>query len=253
MTNPILSIRNLKAEAEDKEILKGINLDIRPGEIHMIMGPNGAGKSTLASALMGHPAYTVTEGEVTFNGKNLLELKVNERAKEGLFLSFQYPQEVPGVTVENFLRTAKKEIEGEMPKVLGFKRELNEKMAMLNMDNRYLERYLNQGFSGGEKKKNEMLQMAILKPKLAMLDETDSGLDIDAIKVVYETVQKLATKDNAILIITHYNKILDYIKPDYVHVLVDGKIVKSGDLSLASEIQEKGYEVYKNLDALEVG
>lgn len=252
MKKLIMSIRNLRAKAEDKEILKGVNLDINAGEIHVIMGPNGAGKSTLASALMGHPAYEVTEGEVTFNGKDLLEMKVNERAKEGLFLSFQYPQEVPGVTVENFLRTAKKEIDGEMPKVLSFRKTLKAKMEMLNMDDRYLDRYLNLGFSGGEKKKNEMLQMAILNPKLAILDETDSGLDIDAIKVVYETVQKMASEDNAILVITHYNKILDYIKPDFVHVLVEGKIVKSGDLSLATEIQEKGYEVYKQQAVWEV-
>lgn len=246
MKTQLMKIEQLKVKTEDKEILKGVDLTINTGEIHVIMGPNGAGKSTLANALMGHPAYEVTGGNVEFNGKNLLEMKVNERAKEGLFLSFQYPQEVPGVTVENFLRTAKKEITGDMPKVMAFKRELGQKMDQLNMDSRYLERYLNQGFSGGEKKKNEMLQMSVLNPKLAILDETDSGLDIDAIKVVYETVQKLASSENAILVITHYNKVLDYIKPDFVHVLVDGKIVKSGDLSLASQIQEFGYEGYKS-------
>ncbi|GAU76806.1 Fe-S cluster assembly ATPase SufC [Fusibacter sp. 3D3] len=242
MTSDIIKIRDLKSSVAGQQILKGINLDIKAGEIHVIMGPNGAGKSTLANVLMGHPAHTVDAGEVTFMSKDLLAMKVDERAKTGLFLSFQYPEEVPGVTVENFLRTAKKEVAGIMPMALSFKKELQSNMEMLNMDSKYLERYLNQGFSGGEKKKNEILQMAVLKPKLAILDETDSGLDIDAIRVVYESVQKLSSADNAILIITHYNKILSYITPDYVHVLVDGRIVRSGDVSLAEEIESKGYE-----------
>lgn len=245
MSTEIISIKGLKSQVEDKEILKGINLDIKAGEIHVIMGPNGAGKSTLANVLMGHPAHEVLGGEVQFMGKDLLEMKVDERAKAGLFMSFQYPQEVPGVTVENFLRTAKKEQSAIMPSLTLFQKEIKKNMQMLQMDEKYLSRYLNQGFSGGEKKKNEILQMAVLQPKLAILDETDSGLDIDAIRDVYETVQKLANEKNAILVITHYSKILEYIKPDYVHVLVDGRIVESGDLSLAEKIEEHGYEIFK--------
>lgn len=241
----IIKIENLQSEVEGKPILKGIDLTINKGEIHVVMGPNGAGKSTLANVLMGHPSYEVTEGAVTFMGKDLLDMSVDKRAKAGLFLSFQYPQEVPGVTVENFLRTAKKEVSGIMPMMTQFNKEVRSQMAALDMDEKYLDRYLNQGFSGGEKKKNEILQMAVLNPKLAILDETDSGLDIDAIRVVYEMVQKLSGPDNAILVITHYNKILNYIKPDFVHVLVDGKIVKSGDLSLAQEIETNGYESFK--------
>jgi Fe-S cluster assembly ATP-binding protein len=194
---------------------------------------------------MGHPAHEVIDGSVSFLGKDLLDMKVDERAKSGLFLSFQYPQEVPGVTVENFIRTAKKEVSGIMPMMTHFNKEIKGRLSELSMDEKYLDRYLNVGFSGGEKKKNEILQMAVLNPKLAILDETDSGLDIDAIRVVYETVQKLSSENNAILVITHYNKILNYIKPDFVHVLVDGKIVKSGDLSLAEEIERSGYEVFK--------
>lgn len=245
MSNTIITIKDLASQVEDKAILKGIDLEIKAGEIHVIMGPNGAGKSTLANVLMGHPAHEVTGGSVDFQGKDLLEMKVDERAKAGLFLSFQYPQEVPGVTVENFLRTAKKEQTSLMPSVTLFQKEIKEKMSMLSMDEKYLSRYLNQGFSGGEKKKNEILQMAVLKPKLAILDETDSGLDVDAIRDVYETVQKLANENNAILVITHYNKILDYIKPDFVHVLVDGKIVETGDLALANRIEVDGYDSFK--------
>ncbi len=241
----IIKIENLKSQVEGQQILKGIDLTINKGEIHVIMGPNGAGKSTLANVLMGHPAHEVIEGTVDFLGKDLLDMKVDQRAKAGLFLSFQYPQEVPGVTVENFLRTAKKEVSGIMPMMTQFNKDVKKQMADLNMDEKYLERYLNQGFSGGEKKKNEILQMAVLNPKLAILDETDSGLDIDAIRVVYETVQKLSNENNAILVITHYNKILNYIKPDFVHILVDGKIVKSGDITLAEEIERTGYEVFK--------
>jgi Fe-S cluster assembly ATP-binding protein len=241
----ILKIEGLRSKAGEQEILKGIDLKINAGEIHVIMGPNGAGKSTLANVLMGHPAYEVTGGEAVFMGKDLFEMKVDERARAGLFLSFQYPQEVPGVTVENFLRTAKKEVAGIMPMLTQFNASVKEAMKTLDMDEKYLTRYLNEGFSGGEKKKNEILQMAILEPKLAILDETDSGLDVDAIRVVYEKVQSLASENNAILVITHYNKILNYIKPDFVHVLMDGKIVKSGDLSLADAIQEDGYDAFK--------
>jgi Fe-S cluster assembly ATP-binding protein len=245
MSNKIISINQLTSMVEDKPILKGINLEINAGEIHVIMGPNGAGKSTLANVLMGHPAHKVTGGAVDFMGKDLLSMKVDERAKAGLFMSFQYPQEVPGVTVENFLRTAKKELCGIMPSVTLFQKDLKKHMQQLNMDEKYLNRYLNQGFSGGEKKKNEILQMAVLAPKLAILDETDSGLDIDAIREVYETVQKLASEKNAIIVITHYSKILEYIKPDFVHILVDGKIVESGDLRLAERIEESGYDHFK--------
>lgn len=241
----ILKVQGLKSEAEGQSILKGIDLTVNAGEIHVVMGPNGAGKSTLANVLMGHPAHEVIEGEAVFLGKDLLDMKVDERAKAGLFLSFQYPQEVPGVTVQNFLRTAKKEISPIMPMMSALDKDIKSQMKQLDMDEKYLERYLNQGFSGGEKKKNEILQMAVLEPKLAILDETDSGLDVDAIKVVYETVQKLASENNAILVITHYNKILDYIKPDFVHVLVDGKIVESGDLSLAERIEKEGYETFR--------
>lgn len=241
----LLKVNGLQSMAEGQHILKGINLTINAGEIHVVMGPNGAGKSTLANVLMGHPAHEVIEGSAEFLGQDLLEMRVDERAKAGLFLSFQYPQEVPGVTVSNFLKTAKKEVSGIMPMMTTFNQSVSKHMAALDMDEKYLERYLNQGFSGGEKKKNEILQMGVLEPKLAILDETDSGLDVDAIKVVYESVQRLSSDQNAILIITHYNKILEYIKPDVVHVLVDGKIVQSGDLSLAHAIEREGYESFK--------
>ncbi|MCK8060954.1 MULTISPECIES: Fe-S cluster assembly ATPase SufC [unclassified Fusibacter] len=245
MSKQIMAISGLKSEVENKEILKGIDLTINAGEIHVIMGPNGAGKSTLANVLMGHPAYQVTGGEVVFSGKNLLEMKVDERARQGLFMSFQYPEEVPGVTVVNFLRTAKAQVTGEMPSLFELNSDIHDNLEDLNMSDAYLTRYLNQGFSGGEKKKNEILQMAVLEPKLAILDETDSGLDVDAIKDVYEKIQKLSSDKNAIVVITHYNKILNYIKPDFVHILVDGKIVKSGDLSLADTIENEGYDVFK--------
>lgn len=245
MCESILKVSGLRAKVGDQEILKGVNLEIKPGEVHVIMGPNGAGKSTLANVLMGHPAYEVTGGEALFMNKDLLAMKVDERSRAGLFLSFQYPQEVSGVTVENFLRTAKKEVSGIMPMMGRFNATVKAEMQSLEMDEKYLARYLNEGFSGGEKKKSEILQMAVLAPKLAILDETDSGLDVDAIRVVYEKVQSLANANNAILVITHYNKILDYIKPDFVHVLVDGKIVKEGDLALANAIQESGYEAFR--------
>lgn len=241
----ILEIKDLTARADGKEILKGINLKINEGEIHLIMGPNGAGKSTLANVLMGHPNYEVTGGNALFYDEELLDMKVDVRAKKGLFLSFQYPEEVPGITVENFLKTSIKEKTGFLPMGTRFRKEAQKVMDKLDMSYDYLSRYLNQGFSGGEKKKNEILQMAMLKPKLAILDETDSGLDIDAIRSVYENLSKFITEDNSMLIITHYNKILDYIKPDFVHVLVDGKIVKSGTVDIANEIDIKGFEAYK--------
>lgn len=241
----LLKVQNLHAEVENKSILKGIDLEVKRGEIHVIMGPNGAGKSTLANVLMGHPNYEVTDGQVAFDQEDLLAMSVDERARAGLFMSFQYPQEVPGVTLANFLRTAKREITGEDISFFGFSTSLNDKIGKLAMKEEYLERNLNQGFSGGEKKKSEILQMAVLEPKLAILDETDSGLDVDAIRVVYEQIQDLASDDNGIVIITHYNKILNYVKPDVVHVLMDGKIVASGDLALADRIEKEGYEIFR--------
>lgn len=245
MEKKLLNVCNLKSKVEEEKILKGINLEVNKGEIHVIMGPNGAGKSTLANVLMGHPEHKITEGEIQFEGENINDLEVDKRAKKGIFLSFQYPQEIPGVTVENFLRTAKTSVSGEQQSIFDFKFLLEEKMKLLNIDQSYADRYLNKGFSGGEKKKNEILQMAVLEPKLAILDETDSGLDVDATKTVAEGIKKLASDDNAMIIITHHNKILDYLKPDYVHVLVDGQIAKSGDMDLAEKIEKEGYKEYK--------
>lgn len=241
----IINIKNLQASADDKQILRGIDLTINEGEIHLVMGPNGAGKSTLANVLMGHPSYEVDGGEVSFFNEDLLSMRVDERAKKGLFLSFQYPEEVPGITVENFLKTSIKEKTGFLPMISRFRKEAHGVMDKLDMKHDYLQRYLNQGFSGGEKKKNEILQMAMLKPRLAILDETDSGLDIDAIRSVYENLRALVSENNSMLIITHYNKILEYIQPDFVHVLVDGKIVKSGTIEIAKEIDEQGFMAYK--------
>jgi Fe-S cluster assembly ATP-binding protein len=241
----VLDIAALKAVADGKEILKGIDLKINEGEVHLIMGPNGAGKSTLANVLMGHPNYEVTDGQVDFFSEDLLDMKVDERARKGLFLSFQYPEEVPGITVENFLKTSIKEKTGFLPMTSRFRKDAHLVMDRLDMSHDYLERYLNQGFSGGEKKKNEILQMALLKPKLTILDETDSGLDIDAIKSVYENLKEFKAEKSSLLIITHYNKILEYIQPDFVHVLVDGKIVKSGTVDIANEIDLNGFTAYK--------
>ncbi len=242
----MLTIKNLKAEINGKEILKGINLEIEPGKVHAIMGPNGSGKSTLSSVLAGNEAYQVTEGEILFNGKDLLSLKPEERAGEGLFLSFQYPVEIPGVSMSNFMRTAINEIRayrGEEPlDAKSFLKLYKEKQAFVQLDNKLASRSVNEGFSGGEKKKNEIFQMAMLDPKLAILDETDSGLDIDALRVVAEGVNKLKGPDKAILLITHYQRLLDYIVPDVVHVLMDGKIVKTGGKELALELEAKGYD-----------
>ncbi|RXK85381.1 Fe-S cluster assembly ATPase SufC [Filimonas effusa] len=245
----MLHIKNLQAEIDGKEILKGINLEVKPGEVHAIMGPNGAGKSTLASILAGRQDYTVTGGSVTFDGKDLLDLSPEERAGEGLFLSFQYPVEIPGVSTTNFIKTAVNEVRkyrGEEPlDAVAFLKMMKEKMALMEMDQTMLSRSLNEGFSGGEKKRNEIFQMAMLQPKLAILDETDSGLDIDAIRVVANGVNKLRSSENAVLAITHYQRLLDYLVPDFVHVLYNGRIVKSGTKELALELEEKGYDFIK--------
>ena len=246
----MLSIKNLHASIGDKEILKGINLEVKAGEIHAIMGPNGAGKSTLASIIAGNENYEVTEGEISLDGEDLSELVPEERAHKGVFLSFQYPVEIPGVSVTNFIRTAINETRKankleEMPSNEMLK-VIREKSELLEIDRKFLSRSLNEGFSGGEKKRNEIFQMAMLEPKLAILDETDSGLDIDALRIVANGVNKLKSDKNAIIVITHYQRLLDYIVPDFVHVLYNGKIVKSGDASLALELEEKGYDWIKN-------
>ena len=242
----MLIIKNLHAEVEEKQILKGINLEVKAGEVHAIMGPNGSGKSSLASVLAGRESYHVTEGEVKFHGKDLLDMSPEDRAREGLFLAFQYPIEIPGVSNINFLKTAISEIRTykNLPPLDAkeFLRLSREKQKLVEFDAKLVNRSLNEGFSGGEKKRNEIFQMAVLEPKLAILDETDSGLDIDALKVVSNGVNKLKTKDNAQLVITHYQRLLDYIVPDFVHVLVDGKIVKSGGKELAKELESKGYD-----------
>ncbi len=246
----MLTIHNLHAGIEEKQILKGINLEIKPGEVHAIMGPNGSGKSTLASVLAGKSNYTVTEGSVEFLGKDLLELSPEKRAGEGLFLGFQYPVEIPGLSTTNFIKTAVNEVRkyrGEAPlDAVSFLKLMKEKMALMNIDQSLLSRPLNEGFSGGEKKRNEIFQMAMLQPRLAILDETDSGLDIDAIRIVAGGVNKLRSKDNAVLLVTHYQRLLDYIVPDFVHVLYQGRIVKSGTKELAFELEERGYDFIKN-------
>lgn len=246
----MLSIRNLHAGIEGKKILNGINLDIKAGEVHAIMGPNGSGKSTLASVLAGRKEYEILDGTVEFMGQNLLELSPEERAGAGLFLAFQYPVEIPGLSTVNFIKTAVNEVRkhrGEAPlDSVAFLKLMKEKMALVNIDKSLLSRPLNEGFSGGEKKRNEIFQMAMLQPKLAVLDETDSGLDIDAIRIVANGVNKLSNKDNAVLAITHYQRLLDYIVPDMVHVLYNGRIVKSGPKELALELEEKGYDFIKN-------
>lgn len=245
----MLSIKNLQARIEEKEILKGINLDIKPGEVHAIMGPNGSGKSTLASVLAGRSDYEVTGGSVSFLDKDLLEMSPEDRAREGLFLAFQYPVEIPGVSTTNFIKTAVNETRKyrglEPMDAVEFLKLMKEKMKMVNIDQSLLSRSLNEGFSGGEKKRNEIFQMAMLEPRLAVLDETDSGLDIDALRIVAEGVNKLRSKDNATLVITHYQRLLEYIVPDYVHVLYKGRIVRSGGKELALELEEKGYDFIK--------
>ena len=241
----LLSLKGVKSEVEGKEILKGVDLTINKGEVHVIMGPNGAGKSTLASILVGHPKHELVEGEIILDGENINELEVDERAQKGIFLSFQYPEEIPGLTVEDFLRTAKEAVTGERQYLMQFHNELVEKMEKLHINPEYAERHLNVGFSGGEKKKNEILQMAVLEPKLAILDETDSGLDIDATKIVFEGVKTLKNDETAMLIITHYDKVLEYLQPDFVHILMDGKIVKTGGIELVESIEKEGYAKMK--------
>lgn len=246
----MLKIENLHAQVEDKDILKGINLEVKAGEVHAIMGPNGAGKSTLSSVIAGNENYEVTSGNIELEGEDISELAPEERAHAGVFLSFQYPVEIPGVTVTNFIKTAineSRKAQGleEMP-AKDMLKKIREKSELLAIDRKFLSRSLNEGFSGGEKKRNEIFQMAMLEPKLAILDETDSGLDIDALRIVANGVNKLKSKDNAVVVITHYQRLLDYIVPDYVHVLHDGKIVKTGDASLALKLEEKGYDWIKN-------
>ena len=241
----LLEIKDLHVNAGEKEILKGLNLNIKKGEIHVIMGPNGAGKSTLANVILNNPEYTKTNGTVKFEGENINNLSTDQIAKKGIFMSFQLPEEIPGVSVTNFLKYAKNKITGQPVKIFQFKDELKKYMEELNMNPKNMERSLNVGFSGGEKKKNEILQMLVLNPKLAILDETDSGLDVDAIKTVSKGIEMFKNENNAVLIITHNTKILHSLKVDYVHVLVNGKIVKTGGQELASEIEENGYAQYK--------
>ncbi|PIB36365.1 Fe-S cluster assembly ATPase SufC [Reichenbachiella sp. 5M10] len=252
----MLKITNLQARVEEKEILKGINLEVKPGEVHAIMGPNGSGKSTLANVLAGREDYEVTGGSVEYLGQDLLDLAAEERAREGIFLAFQYPVEIPGVTTTNFMKTALNQIrehKGQEPlDAVGFLKRMKEKMALVEIDQSLLSRSLNEGFSGGEKKRNEIFQMAMLEPKLALLDETDSGLDIDALRIVANGVNALKNKDNATIVVTHYQRLLDYIVPDFVHVLYKGRIVKSGTKDLALELEERGYDwIIKDLEGAE--
>ena len=239
----VLEIRDLHVSVEGKQILKGLNLTVRTGEIHAIMGPNGSGKSTLSLTIMGHPKYKIEEGDVLLDGESIINLQPDKRSKAGLFLSFQYPSEIPGVSMTNFLMTAansnKKKSPGE------FLKEIKEKMAVLKMDEVFLKRNLNEGFSGGEKKRAEILQLAMLNPKIALLDETDSGLDIDALKAVAEGINKICIPDMGVLMITHYQRLLQYVKPDFIHIMIDGEIVKSGGIELAAELEADGYESYE--------
>ena len=250
----MLSIKNLQAKVEDKQILNGINLEVKPGEVHAIMGPNGSGKSTLASVLSGREEYEVTGGEVDYLGKNLLEMEPEIRAREGVFLAFQYPVEIPGVSTINFMKTALNKIREHRGQstldAVSFLQLMKEKIKLVEIDQSLLNRSLNEGFSGGEKKRNEIFQMAMLEPKLAILDETDSGLDIDALRIVANGVNTLRSKNNAIILVTHYQRLLEYIVPDFVHVLYKGKIVKSGTKELALELEAKGYDWIKNELAL---
>ena len=248
MSNKLLEIKNLHVNVEDKEILKGIDLTINKGEIHVIMGPNGSGKTTTANAILSNPLYNKVEGNINFESEDITNLKTDEIARKGVFMSFQLPEEIPGISVTNFLKSAKGKITGKPTKVFEFKDELRKYMEELKMNPEYAGRSLNVGFSGGEKKKkNEILQMLVLNPKLAILDETDSGLDVDAIRTVSKGIEMFKNENNAVLIITHNTKILKSLKVDYVHILVNGKIVKTGDQSLAAEIEEEGYSKYKNL------
>jgi Fe-S cluster assembly ATP-binding protein len=242
MSSPLFAIEDLHVNVEGKEILKGVNLVINRGEVHALMGPNGSGKSTLANSLMGHPGYSVTQGRVLLNGEDILRLSADQRAKRGMFLAFQYPLEIPGVKVRHFLRTAVKATKGQEPSVTEFRKQLFDKMALLEMDRAFAERYLNEGFSGGEKKRNEILQLAMLEPSMAILDETDSGLDIDALRIVAGGINKLSSPERGMLLITHYQRILNYVEPQFVHVLFDGRVVRSGGKELAQELEAKGYD-----------
>ena len=245
MNNKLLEIEDLHVNAEDKEILKGINLTINKGETHVIMGPNGSGKTTTANAILNNPAYKKIKGSIIYEGQDITNIKTDEIARKGIFMSFQLPEEIPGISVNNFLKYAKNKITGKPVKIFSFKDEVKKYMQELKMDTEYAERSLNVGFSGGEKKKNEILQMLVLNPKLAILDETDSGLDVDAIKTVSKGIEMFKNEENAVLIITHNTKILHNLKVDYVHVLVNGKIVKTGTGDMAKEIEENGYGRYK--------
>jgi len=242
MSTALFTIEDLHVNVEGKEILKGVNLAVNQGEVHALMGPNGSGKSTLANALMGHPRYQVTQGRVLLNGEDVLPLSADQRARRGMFLAFQYPLEIPGVKVRHFLRMAVKATKAQELSVTEFRKQLFDKMAMLEMDRSFAERYLNEGFSGGEKKRNEILQLAMLEPTMAILDETDSGLDIDALRIVAGGINKLAGPQRAMLLITHYQRILSYVEPQFVHVLFDGRVVRSGGKELALELEAKGYD-----------
>ncbi|OGC88814.1 MAG: Fe-S cluster assembly ATPase SufC [candidate division Zixibacteria bacterium RBG_16_48_11] len=248
MSEVLLKIEDLKARIEGKEILNGVNLTIKRGEIHALMGPNGSGKSTLAYVLMGHPKYQVTKGRIWYKGEDLLSLRPEARAKQGLFLAFQYPVPVPGVTVTNFLRSALKAVKGQDVPAREFLKQLKENMKLLEIEENFSSRYINDGFSGGEKKRHEILQMALLKPELAVLDETDSGLDIDALKIVAWGVNRLMNENLGVLLITHYQRILNYIQPHFVHVLIDGQIALSGGKELALELESKGYDWLEKKD-----
>jgi len=242
MSQPLLEIRDLHVAVDGKPILKGVNLTIHRGEIHALMGRNGSGKSTLAATLMGHPRYEVTRGEVLFEGQNVLEMEVDERARAGIFLAFQYPVAIPGVSVANFLRSALKSLHGEEMSAREFRNALKAEFKALHMPDGFASRYVNEGFSGGEKKRLEIVQMGMIKPKLAILDETDSGLDIDGVRIVSENVNRIAIEDTGVLVITHYQRILRYIRPHFVHVMVGGRVVRSGDESLAHELEQRGYD-----------
>lgn len=247
----LLEINDLHVGVSDADILKGIDLSVNSGETHVVLGPNGAGKSTLANAIMAHPSYTVHGGDIRFEGESILDLTADQRARKGIFLSFQAPQEVPGISVEDFLRSAKAQHDGKAPSVLAFKKELQKKMAALSMSNDVADRYLNVGFSGGEKKKNEILQMQVLDPKLIILDETDSGLDVDAVRVVSKGVSAFLDETKACIVITHISSILEYLHPTHVHVIIDGKMVKSGGPELGEKILKEGYGWLRSGEALD--